>query len=84
MVLAQRDVNNTQTRDRIRQQGGQCDIVSCDLSIREDAAGVVERTLQVVDHIDILVNNGGMLQRADSVDVTAEDWDYVRISADPY
>jgi 2-deoxy-D-gluconate 3-dehydrogenase len=48
------------------------------LSIREDAAGVIDRALEVVDHIDVLVNNGGMLQRADSVDVTAQDWDYVR------
>jgi NAD(P)-dependent dehydrogenase (short-subunit alcohol dehydrogenase family) len=38
---------------------------------------VVERALAIVDHLDILVNNGGMLQRADSVDVKVEEWDYV-------
>lgn len=79
VVLAQRDVSNTQTRDQIRSQGGECDIVPCDLSIREDAAGVVDRALALVDHLDILVNNGGMLQRADSVDVTGEEWDYVSL-----
>ena len=30
-----------------------------------------------MDHLDILVNNGGMLQRADTVDVKHEEWDYV-------
>jgi hypothetical protein len=38
---------------------------------------VVDRALAIVDHLDILVNNGGMLQRADSVDVKVEEWDYV-------
>jgi NADP-dependent 3-hydroxy acid dehydrogenase YdfG len=38
---------------------------------------VVDRALGIVDHLDILVNNGGMLQRADSVDVKVEEWDYV-------
>jgi 2-deoxy-D-gluconate 3-dehydrogenase len=47
------------------------------LANREDAAQVVDRALEVVDHLDILVNNGGMLQRADTVDVKFEEWDYV-------
>jgi hypothetical protein len=34
-----------------------------------------------VDHLDILVNNGGMLQRADTVDVKLEEWDYVSHSS---
>ena len=38
---------------------------------------MVDRALAIVDHLDILVNNGGMLQRADSVDVKVEEWDYV-------
>lgn len=38
---------------------------------------MVDRALAIVDHLDILVNNGGMLQRADSVDVKLEEWDYV-------
>jgi 2-deoxy-D-gluconate 3-dehydrogenase len=84
VILAQRDVGNIRTRDHIRSQGRQCDVISCDLSIREDAAGVVDRALELVDHIDILVNNGGMLQRADSVDVTTQDWDYVSAITDPH
>jgi hypothetical protein len=79
VVLAQRDVSNTDTQDAIRKLGGQADIIPCDLSIREDAAKVVDRALAIVDHIDILVNNGGMLQRADTVDVKDDDWDYVGI-----
>jgi NADP-dependent 3-hydroxy acid dehydrogenase YdfG len=47
------------------------------LANREDAAKVVDRALEIVDHIDILINNGGMLQRADTVDVKLEEWDYV-------
>lgn len=78
VVLAQRDVSNTDTRDAIVKLGGKADIIPCDLAVREDAEKVVERALKVVDHFDILINNGGMLQRCDSVDVTNDDWDQVR------
>lgn len=77
MVLAQRDTSNTETREAIRKIGGLADIIPCDLAVREDAEQVVDRALKVVDHIDILVNNGGMLQRSDTVDVTNDDWDQV-------
>lgn len=40
---------------------------------------MVDRALAIVDHLDILVNNGGMLQRADTIDVKLEEWDYVSI-----
>jgi 2-deoxy-D-gluconate 3-dehydrogenase len=79
VVLAQRDVSNTNPRDAIIKRGGQADIITCDLAVREDAEQVVTRALEVVDHIDILVNNGGMLQRCDSVEVTNDDWDQVRV-----
>lgn len=78
VVLAQRDITNTDTRDAIVKIGGQADIIPCDLAVREDAEQVVERALKVVDHFDILINNGGMLQRSDTVDVTNDDWDQVR------
>lgn len=77
VVLAQRDVSNTDTREAIKAIGGQADIIPCDLAVREDAAQVVDRALKIVDHIDIVVNNGGMLQRTDSVDVSTEEWDHV-------
>lgn len=79
VVLAQRDMGNTDTRDAIVKEGGKADIIPCDLAVREDAEKVVDRALEVVDHIDILINNGGMLQRSDTVDVTNDDWDQVRL-----
>jgi 2-deoxy-D-gluconate 3-dehydrogenase len=72
-------VSNTSTKDTIVGAGGVCDIVPCDLANREDAAKVVDRALEIVDHLDILVNNGGMLRRADTVDVKLEEWDYVSL-----
>lgn len=75
--MAQRDITNTKTHDEIVAAGGSCDIVLCDLANREDASKVVDRALAIVGRLDILVNNGGMLQRADTVDVKAEEWDYV-------
>ena len=83
VVLAQRAVAHTDTRDAIVKFGGRADIIPCDLAVREDAEKVVDRALEVVDHLDILVNNGGMLQRCDTVDVTNGDWDQVRARRAP-
>jgi 2-deoxy-D-gluconate 3-dehydrogenase len=78
IVLAQRDTSNTETQKAIQAAGGQADIVSCDLADRGDAEKVFDRALEVAGGIiDILVNNGGMLTRTDTVDVSMGEWDNV-------
>jgi 2-deoxy-D-gluconate 3-dehydrogenase len=79
VILAQRDVSNTETKDlidRLPDSAGS-HIVSADLNSIEDSGKVVSRALEVVEEIHILVNCGGMLIRDDSVDVKVEDWNTV-------
>lgn len=80
LCMAQRDVVNTTTADEIRAKGAQVKVVSCDLANFDDAKGVFQKALDVMDgRIDILVNCGGLLKRYPAFDVTEEDWDSVRL-----
>jgi 2-deoxy-D-gluconate 3-dehydrogenase len=50
--------------------------VTCDLADKDAAVGMLERAW--ADRpIDGLVNNAGIIRRADAVDVTEDDWDAV-------
>ncbi len=79
IILAQRDIHNTSTRDIVLglKTGQQCDIVKCDLQNLQDVKEVFGRALAVVDEIHILVNCGGMLIRNDTVDVEEGEWNTV-------
>jgi adhesin HecA-like repeat protein len=58
--------------------------VPCDLADRSDAEKVFDRALEVAGGmIDILVNNGGMLTRTDTVDVSIAEWDNVSLPFSP-
>ncbi|KAF2191623.1 NAD(P)-binding protein, partial [Zopfia rhizophila CBS 207.26] len=78
ICIAQRDMRNTSTADRIRAKGAKAEIVQCDLRDMEDAKGVFQKALDNMDgRIDITVNCGGLLMRKGSVDISQEEWDSV-------
>lgn len=78
VCLAQRDLSNTNTADKLRAQGTRVELVQCDLNNLQDAKGVVSKAVDAMDgRIDIVVNCGGLLKRKPSVDVEEEEWDEV-------
>ena len=48
-----------------------------DLSTIAPIEGLVEQAVAAFGKIDILINNAGIIRRADAVDFTEEDWDAV-------
>ncbi|QKV18547.1 2-dehydro-3-deoxy-D-gluconate 5-dehydrogenase KduD [Oricola thermophila] len=62
-----------ETVDRIRGAGGSAEAFMLDLS---DPAGAASR-LTEAGELDLLVNNAGIIRRAESVDYTEADWDAV-------
>lgn len=66
-----------ETADKVRALGRSAQIVSADLSTIEPAGRVVEETVAALGGLHILINNAGIIRRADSVDFTEEDWDAV-------
>ncbi|PTQ64774.1 2-deoxy-D-gluconate 3-dehydrogenase [Sphingomonas sp. PP-CE-3G-477] len=62
---------------QIRALGRKAEIVSADLSTIEPVQRVVDETVAKLGGLDILINNAGIIRRADAVDFTEGDWDAV-------
>ncbi len=66
-----------ETVEKARALGRKAEIVSADLSSIEPVGRIVEETVAKLGGLHILVNNAGIIRRADSVDFTEADWDAV-------
>lgn len=60
----------------IRERGGDCLVVKCDVSNVQEVEEMVEKTIQKFGRIDILVNNAGVSSMAPMVDLKEKDWDF--------
>lgn len=61
----------------VSEAGGRIVPFSCDLSQPRAAAKMIERIWDEIGRLDGLVNNAGIIRRADSVDLRETDWDEV-------
>ncbi len=66
-----------ETSALVDRAGGELIPVSCDLSDHAAASAMLERVWQEVGPLDGLVNNAGIIRRADAVDFSESDWDEV-------
>lgn len=67
----------SETARMVETTGGKFTQVLCDLSDVKQAIRVVEEIWQELGAIDGLVNNAGIIRRADALDFSLEDWDEV-------
>ncbi|WP_307089497.1 2-dehydro-3-deoxy-D-gluconate 5-dehydrogenase KduD [Sphingomonas faeni] len=66
-----------ETVEKVRALGRRAEVVSADLSTIEPVQRVVDETVGKLGGLDILINNAGIIRRADAVDFTEQDWDAV-------
>jgi len=67
-----------QVADQIRNEGGQAQAVSCDVSKSDEIRSVVDQVTKTFGKIDILVNNAGIMRTTSPLEeITEEEWDLV-------
>ncbi|MFE1572511.1 2-dehydro-3-deoxy-D-gluconate 5-dehydrogenase KduD [Comamonas odontotermitis] len=67
----------TETALQVRALGRRFVAVRADLASTSAIPGVMEQALADMGHVDVLVNNAGIIRRADALDFSEEDWDAV-------
>jgi 2-dehydro-3-deoxy-D-gluconate 5-dehydrogenase len=66
-----------ETRNRIEAGGGVFGSIAADLSTIEPVARIIDETVAWSGRVDVLVNNAGIIRRADPLEFTEKDWDDV-------
>lgn len=65
------------TRASVQSTGREFQEVQADLSAAGRSGEVISEALRLAGRIDILINNAGIIRRADALDFTEADWDDV-------
>ncbi len=65
------------TAAEIKALGKQTFEITADVTVREQIQAVIDRMLQEMGRIDILVNSAGVTMRVPSLEVTEDQWDRV-------
>jgi 2-deoxy-D-gluconate 3-dehydrogenase len=67
----------SESRNRIEQLGRRCETVTADLSKKESVDIIINRMLEAMEGLDILVNCAGIIRRAPLLEFSEKDWDDV-------
>jgi len=66
-----------ETGDLIRKVGKKYLDIPVDLTSQDELDSVIKRVVDTFSKVDILVNNSGIIRRADALEFSEKDWDDV-------
>lgn len=66
-----------QTANELRSGGCACTLLQADLSRAEHVETMFRELFQEADHIDVLVNNAGILKKGYFISMLEQDWDQI-------
>ena len=66
-----------ETQTKIAPLGRRFHAIKADLATTEPCGRIVEETCDVMGRCDILINNAGIIRRADAIEFSEADWDQV-------
>ncbi|SEI86614.1 2-deoxy-D-gluconate 3-dehydrogenase [Propionispira arboris] len=67
----------TDTENKVKALGRQFHGIKASLATLSPVQGIVDEAVERFGHIDILVNNSGIIRRNDAIDFSEKDWDDV-------
>lgn len=67
----------TESYEQITNLGRRCEKVIADLTKKESVDTIINKTLDTMGAIDILINNAGIIRRAPLLEFSEKDWDDV-------
>jgi len=70
-------VDFPETRETIEGIGRRFLGIKADLSDLEPVEDIIQKTVETFEKLNILVNNAGIIRRADAIEFTEKDWDDV-------
>ena len=77
MLVARNEAKLMELNDSINSSGGQSTYVVTDVSSESDCINMVNKTIDIYNAIDVLVNNAGISMRALLIDLDIQDFDRV-------
>jgi len=75
MDIPRQQTDLAEVQALIRQENGRCDLVFGDVSNPESVRTFVDEAKAIAGHIDVLVNNAGVLSLALVDDIEPDEWD---------
>ncbi|MCF6408423.1 2-dehydro-3-deoxy-D-gluconate 5-dehydrogenase KduD [Pseudalkalibacillus salsuginis] len=66
--------NLDETKSKVEEAGGKFHQILKDLSAKVAAAELAAEAIKINGHVDVLVNNAGIIRRSDLEDFSDEDW----------
>ncbi len=70
-------VEAPETKEMVESLGRKYLSIQANLLTVDPIQGIVDQAVETFGHVDILINNAGIIRREDSVNFTEKDWDDV-------
>ena len=74
-IAARRTDRLQQLENEIKKSGGQCLIVTCDVTKRKDCESLIDNVIKKWNRIDILVNNAGIMPLSFIKSLKIDEWE---------